>query len=427
MKSRNSPRILWLLAVAELLSACGGGGGGGSNSGVAPLPASISYPAQLTVVANASIPVLRPLVSGRVSGFTVAPPLPVGITLEPNIGTIFGTPTAVTPATTYTVSAASADGIVSSRISLTVNDQAPSLSYSPSSWTLLKGVPLPEIIMPAVKGGTVVTWSIDRALPAGLNFDMNNGQISGTPSEVSSQAGYIVTASNSGGTSSTTLTITVQEPSSSIRRHLAAEATALHDGQRILALDVTGHGVLWNAQTGTTLATLDDVVDSYGRVTCATNNLVCLELLGLAGQTAVAQSGNWLLVLDSGSGARLAQIEVPAAIRWWRLAHDGSYVVAATDTQLTAWSPAGAVLFTRTANYSSAKAFAAAGELRIGLGPAGANVIETIAVPAGVARTSAPHQGSFQSWLDDGEEFIASTGDTVWIYPLPGRGESASR
>jgi hypothetical protein len=62
--------------------------------------------------------------------------------------------------------------------------------------------------------------------------------------------------------------------------------------------------------------------------------------------------------------------------------------------------------------------FAAGGELRIGAGAAGTQVIETITVPRGIARFSVPYLGSFHSWSEDGENFLAETGDSVWIYSL---------
>ena len=56
------------------------------------------------------------------------------------------------------------------------------------------------------------------------------------------------------------------------------------------------------------------------------------------------------------------------------------------------------------------------GELRIGAGPAGDRVIETIAVPTGLARISLPIQGMFLAWNEDGEGFAAGTGEEVTLY-----------
>jgi hypothetical protein len=213
-----------------------------------------------------------------------------------------------------------------------------------------------------VRGGAVGTWSIDRPLPAGLLFDLNNGQICGTPTAASPRTNYVVTGMNSTGSSSATLAITVQAMSSS-------GGAALQVGKRALGLDSAG---------GATLATFGDVVDSYGRVTCALGKAHCLKFLGLA--------------------------------------VDGSYIAAATGEQLIVWASTGELLFSKVGYYGDAIVFAAVGELRIGAGAAGTHVIETITVPTGIARVSVPYLGSFHSWSEDGEKFLTDTGDSVWIY-----------
>ena len=57
--------------------------------------------------------------------------------------------------------------------------------------------------------GTVASYSISPALPAGLSFNTTNGYISGTPTEISAATDYTVTATNSQGSDNTTVNITV--------------------------------------------------------------------------------------------------------------------------------------------------------------------------------------------------------------------------
>jgi hypothetical protein len=359
MNARKSPRILSLLAIAALLSGCGGGG---AHDASVNLPtASINYLQDAGLVVGAPTPPLRPDVAGRVTGdFMISPPLPPGLTIDPDLGNIYGIPTAPAPTTIYTVTASSPEGLVKTTVRFTVRDVTPNISYSPGSRSLTQNVPLPENITPSNSGGVVVSWSIDRALPAGLAFDTASGKISGTPTAASPQTDYQITATNSGGTSVATLTLTVQAAS------------------------------------------------GLGGMTKA------MQSVAVAGKTSVVQSGDWLMVYQGG--APVSNLEIPAAARWWHLAADGSYVVAATDTKLIAWSPAGAVLFTKLADYGAANAFAAAGELRVAGGPAGPQVIESIALPTGVARISAVFRGSFLSWSKDGDRFIAGTDDAVVMY-----------
>jgi hypothetical protein len=405
MNARNTLRFFALLATT-LVSACGGGGE--HDASVHQLAPSITYPQTSGFVVGTGITPLVPVVTGSLSGFSIEPPLPAGLMIAESTGGIFGIPAAVAPTTTYTVQAMSGSDRVAGTVTFTVREVVPEISYAITSWDLVQNAPS-QCIAPTVRGGAVGTWSIDRPLPAGLLFDLNNGQICGTPTAASPRTNYVVTGTNSTGSSSATLAITVQAMSSS-------GGAALQLGKRALGLDSAGHGVLWNAGTGTTLATFDDVVDSYGRVTCALGKAHCLKFLGLAANTAVVWSGTRLVVLDSESGAPRSQIEVSAPIRWWRLAVDGSYVAASTSEQLSVWAPTGEVLFSKVGHYGDANAFAAAGELRIGAGAAGTHVIETIAVPTGIARVSAPYLGSFKSWSEDGEKFLADTDDSAWIY-----------
>ncbi len=92
---------------------------------------------------------------------------------------------------------------------ITVNDIAPSaLSYnSPNVFT--KGTLITNL-NPTVSG-TVISYSIAPSLPLGLNFNTATGEISGTPTVVSSTSTYSVTANNSGGSITFDVSITVND------------------------------------------------------------------------------------------------------------------------------------------------------------------------------------------------------------------------
>ena len=65
----------------------------------------------------------------------------------------------------------------------------------------------------------VYGYSISPDLPAGLNFNAFTGEISGTPTELSTNTTYTITVRNSGGVNTTTITIEVidQLPGLSLR------------------------------------------------------------------------------------------------------------------------------------------------------------------------------------------------------------------
>ena len=101
------------VCLMALVVRCGGGGG---------VRNSIYY-SQPTIVAavDQGIPPHQASVAGTAGApYTVTPDLPGGLTLDPAAGTISGTPTAVSPATTYTIVAGNGAGAVSTTIQITV-------------------------------------------------------------------------------------------------------------------------------------------------------------------------------------------------------------------------------------------------------------------------------------------------------------------
>jgi hypothetical protein len=64
---------------------------------------------------------------------------------------------------------------------------------------------------PYATGGAITVFRVNPALPAGLSLNPATGVLSGTPTAVAAAAGYEVTGSNSAGSTSVTLTVTVND------------------------------------------------------------------------------------------------------------------------------------------------------------------------------------------------------------------------
>ena len=91
-----------------------------------------------------------------------------------------------------------------------MNEAVPVIAYGTTTLTTQINLQI-NTITPTSTGGPVATWSISPALPTGLNIDASTGEISGTPIVVSQSTVYTITASNSGGTDTATVTIQVND------------------------------------------------------------------------------------------------------------------------------------------------------------------------------------------------------------------------
>ncbi|MBK9516923.1 MAG: putative Ig domain-containing protein [Anaeromyxobacter sp.] len=110
----STPRAA-LLALLALLALSG------CDPGTTP-PSGLSYPANpaLYVVGTAIAPNVPSVSGGAVTSWSVAPPLPGGLTLDPSTGVITGTPTRSGAIYLHSVTAANAGGNTSATLTLTV-------------------------------------------------------------------------------------------------------------------------------------------------------------------------------------------------------------------------------------------------------------------------------------------------------------------
>ena len=90
---------------------------------------------------------------------------------------------------------------------------------------------------PSNGGGAVASYSVSPALPSGLSLNTSTGVIGGTPTAVTASANYTVTATNSGGSTTANLVITVNLPAAVPSAPSGAVATA----------DIRSANVTWTA------------------------------------------------------------------------------------------------------------------------------------------------------------------------------------
>jgi alpha-tubulin suppressor-like RCC1 family protein len=169
------------------------------NSGMAGhQPASINYQTNT---------------GGAVTSWAINASLPSGLTFSTTNGSIYGTPTELWTQTSYMVWANNSGGSSVAYLNITVVDELPTLSYSPNALVLTKGQQSSDLPLDATLSGPgeIMSWQISATLPAGLNFGTSNGTIWGTPTSLMTLKTFTIWANNSGGTTSATVNITVND------------------------------------------------------------------------------------------------------------------------------------------------------------------------------------------------------------------------
>ena len=188
--------------------------------------------------------------------------MPSGISFGSTNGTLYGTATELWARTAYKVWANNTGGSVVAYFNLTVNDQVPTLSYSPENLTLTKNQTSSDLPLNAVLtgAGAITSWEISPALPGGLSFGTSNGTIWGTPTTIRSLRTYTIWANNSGGSVNATVNITVNDELPNIsyspdwfvltnNTAMSPTATPINTGGAIpsTTIDSIGNAGQWNS------------------------------------------------------------------------------------------------------------------------------------------------------------------------------------
>ena len=112
--------------LLSLCTACGGGGGPRVPDTGISAPSDLAFPLERGLYrAGEIIQPNAPTVTGEVSTWSIEPPLPAGLAMDPSTGAIFGTPTSESGATTHTVTAENAGGAVTYELEIDVGPALP--------------------------------------------------------------------------------------------------------------------------------------------------------------------------------------------------------------------------------------------------------------------------------------------------------------
>jgi len=146
---------------------------------------------------------------GVIANWTIAPSLPEGLVFMD--GSLSGLPTMNATEGAYTVRAENSGGSIEFVLRITILEPLPVIGYDEEVVTLTLGRPM-QTLSPDDDGGAIASWTIEPALPAGVFFDTSSGQIAGSPLAKIQPTTFMITASNSGGSVSTTIIIGIQDP-----------------------------------------------------------------------------------------------------------------------------------------------------------------------------------------------------------------------
>ena len=179
-------------------------------------PSGLNYnPSALSLTVNTTMSPSYPIVfGGAIASWQISPALPAGLSFGTSNGSIWGAPTSIQSLTTYTIWANNSGGSNSTTITITVNDQIPTLTYTPNNLVLYKDSQSSVLPLNATLNGsgTITSWAISSALPAGLNFGSSNGTIWGIPTVLQTTAvTYTIWANNSGGSSVAYVNVTIND------------------------------------------------------------------------------------------------------------------------------------------------------------------------------------------------------------------------
>jgi hypothetical protein len=143
---------------------------------------------------------------------SISPTLPPNLAFNTSTGCITGTPMVTSIGQPYTVTATNSAGTDTDdftiEISAPVIPVPPTIEYTDTTLTFTEGTAV-NICPATLTGDPTIVVTVSPALPAGLSLDPATGCITGTPTGASVATNYTFTATNSVGTDTDSINVTV--------------------------------------------------------------------------------------------------------------------------------------------------------------------------------------------------------------------------
>ena len=166
-------------------------------------------------------------------------------------------------------------------------------------------------LTPTNTGGAVASYSVSPALPAGLTLSSTTGDISGTPTTAKAIANYVITATNTGGSGTFTLSLEVS-PKPLTMTGLSVPVSKVYDGTTtatvtnaaaLLATETIGTGTAIDGKPfeGDAVSITGTATGTYNSATVASATTVTYSGLSLTG----AKASNYTFTIQSPASATI--------------------------------------------------------------------------------------------------------------------------
>jgi hypothetical protein len=175
-------------------------------------PSSLIYSSSpLSLVVGSTMTTVTPTISGGTpTSCTISPSIPANLNLDATTCAISGTPAALSASTNYTVTATNLAGSTTASIKIEVVSAvvAPSaLTYSAiPTFTVNSAI---TTLTPSISGTAPTSCTASPTLPGGLSLNPVNCAISGTPYSALEAKSFTITATNSAGSTTASISITI--------------------------------------------------------------------------------------------------------------------------------------------------------------------------------------------------------------------------